>query len=429
MSNNVNKKKNKVKSGSLVIPSLESVYNNSIDLSTYSAVSLKLILKIYRLRYSGTKRNLIQRLILHATRIMSSVKMQRVFRGFLLRKSFMLRGIALKNRGICVNESDFYTLEPLNEIPPELFYSYTDSNFFTYGFNITSIATLLIKNSKLINPYNRNKIMCSNLNDIILVYNYTNIFFKNMLNDYEHKQGVERFIYYHNLKQLKKKMKGVIKKKHIRPQITIEEAIQEDLNTNADVVEETPENIVIVRESVEPSVVVSTINGNNVDDEEEETVLSDEDILNNATRIIERTRSNSFRARVTELFIEIDLLGNYTSMSWFMNLNQMQSINFYITMRENWHYRSIIPDNIKRKISPLGDPFIENEDLFELMENGEFRRTEEIKMWCLSVMEKLILTGENVEYCRLGTFQVLMALTAVSIQARNSMYWLYESLF
>jgi hypothetical protein len=29
-------------------------------------------------------------------------------------------------------------------------------------------------------------------------------------------------------------------------------------------------------------------------------------------------------------------------MSWFMNLNQMQSINLYI-MRENWDYRSEIP--------------------------------------------------------------------------------------
>jgi hypothetical protein len=45
-------------------------------------------------------------------------------------------------------------------------------------------------------------------------------------------------------------------------------------------------------------------------------------------------------------------------------------------MRENWDYRSEIPSDIKRRISPLGDPFTENQDLYERLETGGFRQTE-----------------------------------------------------
>jgi hypothetical protein len=71
-------------------------------------------------------------------------------------------------------------------------------------------------------------------------------------------------------------------------------------------------------------------------------VLSNEEVISNATSIVERCRVKSF-IESYRFIIEIDLLGNYTSMSWFMNLNQMQSINLYIIMRENWDYRSEIP--------------------------------------------------------------------------------------
>jgi hypothetical protein len=257
---------------------------------------------------------------------------------------------------------------------------------------------------------------------MVFVYNCTNIFFKDMLNTYEHRHGVERFIYFHNIKCLKKRIKDKLRKTtntHLGSQSqSLEETVLGDIDIT---IEETPENIVVERESVD--VADAT------DEDAQESVLSNEEVISNATSIVERCRVKSFISRVTDLFIEIDLLGNYTSMSWFMNLNQMQSINLYIIMRENWDYRSEIPSDIKRRISPLGDPFTENQDLYERLETGGFRQTEEIKTWCLSAMEKLILTGENSEYCKLGTFQVLTALTAVSYQARNSMYWLYETLF
>jgi hypothetical protein len=100
-------------------------------------------------------------------------KIQKMFRGIL--ESIRLRGSALKN-SIVVNETDFYT-RAFVEIPAELFYSYTDVNSFTYGFNITSALSLLVKTSKIVNPYNPiNPSLV--INEMIFVYNCTNIFLK-----------------------------------------------------------------------------------------------------------------------------------------------------------------------------------------------------------------------------------------------------------
>ena len=77
------------------------------------------------------------------------------------------------------------------------------------------------------------------------------------------------------------------------------------------------------------------------------------------------------------------------------------------------------------KICPLWDPFV-------VMNSNPFDHTrfelEEIRMLCVSVIEDMIYTGVDTEYRMLGAFHVLSALTIVSMNARNSMMWLYESL-
>jgi len=50
------------------------------------------------------------------------------------------------------------------------------------------------------------------------------------------------------------------------------------------------------------------------------------------------------------------------------------------------------------------------------------------KRMCLNVLEEMVYTGVNDEYRMLGAFHCLSILTVVSIPARNSMMWLYESL-
>lgn len=62
-------------------------------------------------------------------------------------------------RSLCVNDTDFFTLEPLTEIDKHQFISFKDKDNFIYGFDICSLYKLLTdSNGPVTNPYNRNKI-------------------------------------------------------------------------------------------------------------------------------------------------------------------------------------------------------------------------------------------------------------------------------
>lgn len=81
---------------------------------------------------------------------------QRNVKNFLIRKNIKTRGIAIYNRTLCVNDTDFNTLDPLDEISNHEFYSYVDNRKFVYGFHIDSIHELFKrKRGKVKNPYTR----------------------------------------------------------------------------------------------------------------------------------------------------------------------------------------------------------------------------------------------------------------------------------
>jgi hypothetical protein len=69
-----------------------------------------------------------------------------------------LRGPARMNRVLCVNETDFYTMESIKDIPYSKFFSFKDKDGVIYGFDIVSLYTLLynLEDKKPLNPYNRN---------------------------------------------------------------------------------------------------------------------------------------------------------------------------------------------------------------------------------------------------------------------------------
>ena len=73
----------------------------------------------------------------------------------LQRKLNNLRGPALFNRKICVNDCDFFSLTELISIPISQFYSFKDDDGFIYGFDILSLWQLFNKKQAAENPYNR----------------------------------------------------------------------------------------------------------------------------------------------------------------------------------------------------------------------------------------------------------------------------------
>lgn len=134
----------------------------------YSVAQLKEICSFYKLKKSGNKNELIDKIYNHLKYSTYAIKIQKIVRGTFMRKYILLAGPALKlkNRKLCVNDTDFATLEPLNEIPYNQFFSFADSDGTIYGCDIASLFEILCKKSKYdirakkapLNPYNRRNI-------------------------------------------------------------------------------------------------------------------------------------------------------------------------------------------------------------------------------------------------------------------------------
>jgi hypothetical protein len=132
----------------------------------YNIQELKLNAKYYKLKLSGNKNELINRIYVFLHLSSYVIKIQKIFRGLLCRKFITYFGPAFKNRKICTNDTDFVTMDDLKDLAYSQFFSYKDIDNFIYGFDISSIYNLIFKkndsinSSKIggINPYNRNKI-------------------------------------------------------------------------------------------------------------------------------------------------------------------------------------------------------------------------------------------------------------------------------
>uniref|UniRef100_A0A6C0JDH1 Uncharacterized protein n=1 Tax=viral metagenome TaxID=1070528 RepID=A0A6C0JDH1_9ZZZZ len=81
---------------------------------------------------------------------------QKMVRGFLIRSTIQRRGISCYLRHLVNNEHDFLTFENINDIPNKNYFSYKDSNDFTWGFDIITFKELLKNNQG--NPYNTQEI-------------------------------------------------------------------------------------------------------------------------------------------------------------------------------------------------------------------------------------------------------------------------------
>jgi hypothetical protein len=147
---------------------------------------------------------------------------------------------------------------------------------------------------------------------------------------------------------------------------------------------------------------------------------------------IQNIRSKNVSTRISELFIEIDLLGNYTQSTWFSNLEKVHYLKLILDLYEIWHYRSNMSIIVRNNICPYFNPFNDGLDnvyaIRHIYMNGRNYSREQIQKYALTIMENIIYSGIDLEYRKLGTIHVLRALTLVSIPARTSLPWLYESI-
>jgi len=142
---------------------------NEYDLLTthqFKVNQLKQICSHYQINKTGNKDELINKIYNFLKYSLFTINIQKIMRGYLLRKYILLAGPAFKKRLLCINDTDFATLEPLKEIPFNQFYSFIDSEDNIYGCDIISLYGLIYKNTKYVirqqkiplNPYNRKPI-------------------------------------------------------------------------------------------------------------------------------------------------------------------------------------------------------------------------------------------------------------------------------
>ena len=351
----------------LISINYENHINGNISYFEYSLVQLKESAKSYNLRTIGRKHEIIERITNYFKQTQKALLIQTIFRGWICRYMIKLRGPGLNNRTICVNDTDFCTMEPLNEIDNNYFYSFTDNNNFTYGFNICSLIESFRRNNKC-NPYNRESFPTKINDSIISLYNLSFILCDGF--------AIQNLPY----------------------KLPMNTTINRNRNRNR-------------RQSsfVNYSPVTRPIN-------------TAEDLLryNNINNI----RSHTIDNRISELFIEIDALGNYTTREWFDNLEIRDYIRLYRKLYELWYYRGELSREVQNNICPFYGPF---DGIFDRPILHNEITLDQIKISCLIVMENMIYSGINIEYRRLGALHALSALTIVSPGARNTLFWLYES--
>lgn len=150
----ISKKSIKLNSDDIFIPNLHN-YNEMVCFN-YNVAQLKIIAKHYKLKISGNKNDVFNRVYSYLYLSSYIIKIQKYVRGKIVRKYMELHGPAAKDRKICNNAYDFVTMEPVEEIKFHQLFSYKDEDGFIYAFDIISLHNLYEKGNKIMqNPYNR----------------------------------------------------------------------------------------------------------------------------------------------------------------------------------------------------------------------------------------------------------------------------------
>ena len=142
------------------------------------------------------------------------------------------------------------------------------------------------------------------------------------------------------------------------------------------------------------------------------------------TSISNISNEKTVEMRALTLFQNIDSLGNYSNVSWFISLNRNQLIKFIRELMDIWNYRAQLPNQTKRNICPpLGDPFRNLSIQYINTEQNLWN----VKKVLLEIMEKMVNIGVDKDSKALGAYYVLGALTLVNEEAATSLPWLFQS--
>jgi hypothetical protein len=351
-----------------------------------------------KVKLSGTKGELRQSVYNFYHHTFNCIKIQLKFNSFLRRKLNKLRGLALNNRDICINETDFYSFDPIRDIPNQQFFSYEEigkeeekskSKSCYYGFDIASIYNLILSDNGVENeyglsrrniwnesnnPYNRNKIPHNVIRDILKII---------------------------KLDRILNRKRVITKKK----KITKNQIMNNNVNNNN---YEYDNNNYMEEDDNSNVIMGASMN-----------IALPQDVL---------TPHQRFRQHVLQLFQTINALGHYSDPEWFIALTYEQHITFLRELIDIWNYRAELSPQARRTIyPPYGDPFPHYVLGWVTHQFYIYLSPENIININLTVIERFIASAVSEGDRCLGSNFILCALTLVSIPAREALPWLYQS--
>tara|TARA_B110000467_G_C18267297_1_gene450125 strand:+ start:108 stop:1175 length:1068 start_codon:yes stop_codon:yes gene_type:complete len=151
----IKKKGKKVKDADFIMPTMEN-YNALVE-NNYKVKQLTKVCKYYKLKVSGNKDEKIHRIYNFLKYSHFAIKIQRIYRGFLIKKLIKLKGVHLRKK--CVNDTDFLTFQNIKNIKFDQLFCFKDMDGFNYAFDIYSLYNLIIKTAdddgRVKNPYTR----------------------------------------------------------------------------------------------------------------------------------------------------------------------------------------------------------------------------------------------------------------------------------
>lgn len=324
--------------------------------STHTLPQLKYICKQMKLRVTGNKSDLKENIRQHLLRIASAKTIQKAWRTFMHRHWSVARGPARFNRGLCINTTDFCTMENLTDQPFHRFFSYRDKDNKIYGFDLLSFynlyhmpnATRPNATRNVTNPYNRKPIPATVYLCLYRVVRFSKILFNDYLNQDEDELDQESV---------------------------------DDFNEDVD----------DFNEDVDEGVVVTPL---------------------------------EFEREINVLFRAIDDLGNYSDPAWMLELERSRLLKFLRDLNDIWSHRANLRVQVKRDISPNGNPFVlANAEMGDL----EYYEMDELRSIVIKVVRVFVYDGVNRDSRVLGAMYVLGALTLASHASATALPWLYAS--
>ena len=330
------------------------------------------------------------------------IKLQKWIKKSIKLYNTKIRGVGYIDRTLCVNDSDFVSLDNLKDIPDSDFISFcesdsnSNSNFdsakngsksIIYGFNIDSIIELILKSDD--NFMNNLKLKTRDM----CYRQYINVLF-NHYNKIKIYNPYTRFI-----------IPGNIKLNIIRVHAQkIFNNFNSNFNSNSSY-----NSIMKKNNQVNMNLVNGYINDN-----------YSGGIGSNTSSSISINIKTYIRNKCFSVLQKIDMMGYFTNILWILDEQPKNIKLFYKKLASLWMFEFGLDNNARYKISQYGVNLFQNLNDILTSKSNKYIILDKI----LDVMDILVSNGESESDKNIGCILILYAISYINPQCIDANPWI-----